>query len=53
MKYDILLKGGTVADAADLELNDGEYEFYDAHDTQFIGTKKINAALTIREGKIL
>ena len=47
------LKIGTVADIAVLELTDGEYEFYDAHDTKFISTQKINAVLTIREGKVL
>lgn len=47
------LKIGTVADVAVFELNDGQYEFYDAHDTKFIGTQKINAILTIREGEIL
>ena len=47
------LKIGTIADIAVLEVIDGEFEFYDAHSTKFCGTQKINAALTIREGKIL
>ena len=47
------LKIGTVADIAVLELIDGEFDFYDAHDTKFVGTQKINPVLTIREGKIL
>ncbi len=47
------LKIGTTADVAVLELLDGEFEFYDAHDTKFVGTQKINPVLTIREGKIL
>lgn len=47
------LKIGTTADIAVLDVIDGEFEFYDAHRTKFIGTQKINAALTIRKGKIL
>ncbi len=47
------LKIGTTADVAVLELLEGEFEFYDAHDTKFVGTQKINPVLTIREGKIL
>lgn len=47
------LKIGTTADVAVFELLDGEFEFYDAHGTKFIGAQKINATLTIREGKIL
>ncbi len=44
---------GTTADIAVLELHDGKFEFYDAYNTKFIGTQKINPVLTIREGKIL
>ena len=47
------LKIGTTADVAVLEVLDGEFEFSDAHNTKFIGSQKINAILTIREGKIL
>ena len=46
------LKVGTVADVAVFEVLDGEFEFFDTHGTKFIGTKKLKAALTIREGKI-
>ena len=46
------LKVGTVADVAVFEVLDGEFEFFDTHGTQFIGNKKLKAALTIREGKI-
>jgi dihydroorotase len=46
------LKVGTVADVAVFEVLDGEFEFLDAHDTKFIGNKKLKATLTIREGKI-
>jgi len=46
------LKVGTVADVAVFEVLDGEFEFLDTHGTQFIGNKKLKAALTIREGKI-
>lgn len=47
------LRIGTTADVAVLELLDGEFEFYDAHDTKFIGSQKINTTLTIRRGEIL
>lgn len=46
------LKVGTVADVAVFEVLEGEFEFFDAHDTRFIGDKKLRATLTIREGKI-
>ena len=46
------LKVGTVADVAVFEVLDGEFEFFDAHDTKFIGNKKLKATLTIREGKV-
>ncbi len=46
------LKIGTVADVALLELLEGEFEFFDAHGTKFIGNKKLRAALTIRGGKL-
>ena len=44
------LKIGTTADVAVLELLHGEFEYFDAHDIKFIGSQKINAAITIREG---
>lgn len=47
------LKIGTTADVAVLDVHDGTFEFYDAHNTKFVGSQKINAVLTIREGKIL
>lgn len=47
------LKIGTKADVAVFELLDGEFEFHDAHGTKFIGTQKINAVSTIREGNVL
>lgn len=46
------LKVGTVADIAVFEVLEGEFEFFDAHGTKFIGNQKLKAALTIREGKI-
>ncbi len=46
------LKIGTVADVAVFELLEGEFEFFDAHGTKFIGNQKLKAALTIREGKL-
>ncbi len=44
------LRIGTTADVAVLELHEGEFEYFDAHDIKFIGSQKINAAFTIREG---
>lgn len=46
------LKIGTVADVAVFEVLEGEFEFFDAHGTKFIGNQKLKAALTIREGKL-
>lgn len=47
------LEIGTIADVAILDVVDGEFDFYDAHGTKFIGTQKIDAISTICEGKIL
>lgn len=47
------LRIGTIADIAILDIIDGEYEFFDAHDRKFIGSQKVDAILTIREGRIL
>lgn len=46
------LKVGTLADVAVFEVLSGEFEFFDTHDTRFIGNEKLNAVLTLREGKI-
>jgi dihydroorotase len=46
------LKIGSVADVAVFELIEGEFEFFDTHSTMFIGKRKLQAALTIREGKL-
>ena len=46
------LKIGTVADVAVFDLIDGEFEFFDTHGTMVIGKQKLNAELTIREGKL-
>ena len=46
------LKVGTVADVAVFEVLEGEFEFFDSHGAKFIGDKKLNATLTVREGKV-
>lgn len=46
------LKIGTVADVAVFELLEGEFAFFDAHGTKFIGDKKLKSVLTIREGRL-
>lgn len=46
------LRIGSVADVAVFEVLTGEFEFFDAHDTPFIGNQKLNPVFTIREGKL-
>ena len=46
------LKIGTVADIAVLDVIEGEFELFDTHDTMVIANRKLQADLTIREGKL-
>ncbi len=46
------LKVGTVADVAVFDLLAGQFEFVDAHDTRFIGEKKLKAIHTLRAGRL-
>lgn len=46
------LKIGAVADVAVFDLIEGEFELLDTHNTMVIGKQKLQAHLTIREGKL-
>ncbi|MCG9129079.1 amidohydrolase/deacetylase family metallohydrolase [Candidatus Poribacteria bacterium] len=47
------LKIGNIADVGIFDVVDGEFEFFDAHDTKFFGSKKIEPVITIREGMVV
>ena len=46
------LKIGTVADIAVFDVIEGEFELFDTHGTMAIANQKLQADLTIREGKL-
>ena len=43
---------GTVADVAVFDVIEGEFELFDTHGTMVIANRKLQADLTIREGKL-
>lgn len=47
------LSAGSVADIAVLSLRSGEFGFIDARNNRIEGTQKLEAELTIREGKVV
>ena len=46
------LKIGTIADIAVFDVIEGEFELFDTHGTMVIANRKLQADLTIREGKL-
>ena len=46
------LKVGTIADIAVFDVIEGEFELFDTHGTMVIANRKLQADLTIREGKL-